>query len=79
MVCVFRPKSCYFTSQHKHTSEHSAVQQVREGGAWGAVVIGENFTVDLFKRASNHSDAIIEGSTIYLYMDVTSESTYCTI
>jgi ABC-type multidrug transport system permease subunit len=49
------------------------VQQVRDGGAWAAVVIGENFTADLFKRLSpNPNDSVIEGSTIYLYMDITN-------
>ena len=72
--CKLPLKSYYYYYQHNHSSEQSAVQQVKEGRAWAAVVIGENFTVDLFKRVSDHSDtSVIKGSTIYLYMDVTSE------
>ena len=60
--------------QHGHSSEESAVQEVRDGRAWAAVVIGENFTVDLFQRISNYNDkSVAEGSTIYIYADVTSE------
>ena len=59
--------------QHKHSSEQSAVEQVKKGDAWAAVVIGEDFTEDLFKRLSNHSSSIIKGSTIFLHMDVTSK------
>ena len=63
-----------FSSQHNHSSEESAVQQVRDGGAWAAVVIGENFTADLLKRLGpSVNSSVIEGSTIYLYMDITSE------
>ena len=49
--------------------------QVKKGNAWTAVVIGPEFTVDLFKRLSGENSSIISGSTIYLYMDVTSEFT----
>lgn len=53
------------------------MQQVEEGHAWAAVVIGENFTVDLFTRIREFiitpNTSVIEGSTIYLHMDVTSE------
>ncbi|CAI8037609.1 ABC transporter G family member 23 [Geodia barretti] len=58
---------------HGHSSEESAVQEVRDGRAWAAVVIGENFTVDLFQRISNYNDkSVAEGSTIYIYADVTN-------
>jgi ABC-type multidrug transport system permease subunit len=58
---------------HGHSSEESAVQEVRDGRTWAAVVIGENFTVDLFQRISNYNDkSVAEGSTIYIYADVTN-------
>ena len=60
--------------QRGYSSKTEAVEQVKKGNAWAAVVIGSNFTVDLFKRANHFTNATInDGSTIYLYMDITSE------
>lgn len=51
------------------------MEQVKKGNAWAAVVIGKDFTVDLFKRVNDPTNATINnGSTIYLYMDITSEN-----
>ena len=66
--------------QHQHSSLEDAVQEVKEGTAWVAIEIRKNFTVDFVLRGlstlngSEPSQAIINGSTIYLYMDVTSET-----
>ena len=50
------------------------MEEVREGRAWAAVIIRQNFTVDLFNRITNYNDqSIINGSTIELYIDNTSE------
>ena len=60
--------------QRGYSTEAEAVERVRKGNAWAAVVIGSNFTVDLFKRANHFTNATInDGSTIYLYMDITGE------
>ena len=53
-----------------HDSEESAVEEVREGRAWAAVIIRQNFTVDLFNRINDQS--IINGSSVELYVDKTS-------
>ena len=50
------------------------MEQVRKGKAWAAVIIGQNFTVDIFKRITDlNKQSVIEGSTIELYTDNTSE------
>ena len=50
------------------------MKQVRKGKAWAAVIIGQNFTVDNFKRITDHNkQSVIESSTIELYTDNTSE------
>ncbi len=53
---------------------------VQKGEAWVAIAIGENFTVDLHDRVTDvptgrtPSPAVVKGSTIELFMDVTSTS-----
>ena len=66
--------TCNVLVQESHASEERAVEQVREGKAWAALIVGQNFTVDLFKRITDYSDrSVIKGSTIELYIDNTSE------
>ena len=64
--------------QEGHVSKEIAVEQVRKGKAWAAVIIGQNFTVDIFKRITDYKkQSVIEGSTIELYVDNTSELCVC--
>lgn len=64
--------------QHHCDSLELAVDQVREGKAWAAIEIGQNFSQDLVNRvleplqSKMPSPTTINGSTIHLYMDVTS-------
>ena len=64
--------------QLQYNDLQTAVQDVRKGDAWAAIEIGRNFTLDFFLRASSTvrpappDPAVINGSTIYLHMDVTS-------
>ena len=62
--------SILLSLQEGHDSEESAVEEVREGRAWAAVIIRQNFTVDLFNRINDQS--IINGSSVELYVDKTS-------
>jgi hypothetical protein len=58
-----------------------AIDQVKRGNAWAAIVVPENFTKDvttriisLFDQGDNlPSEAIINGSTVEMYADVTSK------
>lgn len=53
---------------------NDAKEQVKLGKAWVAVYLGSNFTTDLMARSSSSMDnATINGSTVHLYADVTSE------
>ena len=49
---------------------------MKKGEAWVAFVIGRNFTADLVQRSRGiqPSPEVLKGSTIELYMDVTSTS-----
>jgi hypothetical protein len=57
-----------------------AIDQVKRGNAWAAIVVPENFTKDvttriisLFDQGDNlPSEAIINGSTVEMYADVTN-------
>ena len=75
--CFHLPRlhSSYYSMQEGHASKEIAVEQVRKGKAWAAVIIGQNLTVDIFKRITDYNkQSVIEGSTIELYVDNTSES-----
>ena len=55
-----------------------AISQVKQAKAWAVIGIGSNFSADLIERAKDPFQqripppSVINGSTIHLYMDVTS-------
>ena len=79
---------CHYMTplQHRYNTTEEAVEQVREGKAWVAICIPEDYTKDICQRAFDSARGhltpeIINGSTVHLYMDVTSMEfhirTYC--
>jgi hypothetical protein len=57
-----------------------AIDQVKRGNAWAAIVVPENFTKDVTTRVMSlfdgdnlPSEAIINGSIVEMYADVTSK------
>ena len=90
MVAVFAPHkepvtlqitcivlSLYDYLQHEYNNTEEAIEQVREGKAWAAIGVPENYTKDICERAFDSAGGqvtpeIINGSTVHLYMDVTS-------
>ena len=63
--------------QHQYNTTKEAVEQVQEGKAWAAICIPENYTKDICQRAIDSAEGhltpeVINGSTVHLYMDVTS-------
>lgn len=54
-----------------------AIDQVKHGDAWGAIVLYENFTENTIQRLQNTIDkvapaaSVIDNSTIHMYLDVT--------
>ena len=69
--------SLYDPMQHEYNTTEEAIEQVREGKAWAAIQVPENYTKDICERAFDSAGGqvtqeIINGSTVYLYMDVTS-------
>ena len=62
----------------EYTDVNDAKEQVRQGKAWAAIYIRPDFTTDLLKRANPKPSVdgeTINGSTIHIYADVTSEFT----
>jgi hypothetical protein len=56
-----------------------AIDQVKRGNAWAAIVVPENFTKDVTTRVMSlfdgdnlPSEAIINGSIVEMYADVTN-------
>ena len=78
-----------FPFQVEFADIHDAKEQVKLGQAWGAVYLGSEFTMDLLKRVCSVSkcpstvpapdNTTINGSTIHLFADVTSENIFLKI
>ena len=66
-------------SQNHFSSSSSAIDQVKKGNVWAAVIIPGNFSADivqrveLLKQGEPIPEEIINGSTVEIYEDVTSE------
>jgi hypothetical protein len=70
-------------AQEEYDDVESAIEQVRQGRAWAAVYLSKNFSLDLLTRVcaiypskcgeTNVTNEIINGSSIHIYADVTSE------
>ena len=58
-----------------------AIDQVKRGQAWGAIVLYENFTENTMMRLLDMVDrtvsvaSVIDNSTIHMYLDVTGMKT----
>ena len=68
--------------QNHFSSSSAAIDQVKKGNAWAAVIIPGNFSADivqrleLLKKGEPIPEEIINGSTVDTYEDVTSEYTF---
>ena len=57
-----------------------AIDQVRRGQAWGAIILYENFTENTIQRLQDTiggtipAASVIDNSTIHMYLDVTGMS-----
>ena len=66
-------------SQNHFSSPSAAIDRVKKGNAWAAFIIPGNFSADivqrveLLKQGEPIPEEIINGSTVEIYEDVTSE------
>uniref|UniRef100_A0A6G1S9A6 ABC transporter G family member 23 n=1 Tax=Aceria tosichella TaxID=561515 RepID=A0A6G1S9A6_9ACAR len=61
--------------QVNYNSKLEAIEAVKEGKTWGAVVIGENFTDNLktrFLQPEMVSDDLISGGNVHLHLDMSN-------
>lgn len=61
--------------QHNYDNAADALNSVRLGKAWGAVVIGENFTEDLkvrFLDPQSSTADLIDGGNVHLHLDMSN-------
>ena len=77
--------------QKEYDDVEDAIEQVRRGKAWAAIYLSENFTTYLLDRVcainpskcplqfGNITNEVINGSSVHIYADVTSELILYTI
>lgn len=61
--------------QHSYDNEADALQSVRLGKSWGALVIRENFTEDLklrFLDPQSSTSDLIDGGNVHLHLDMSN-------
>ena len=80
-VCMYVCPLFSLLFQHYLDSPSEAIDHVKHGKAWAAIIIPENFSIDLRQRALDIAgkvpvpDDIINSSTVEIYEDVTSKYT----
>ena len=65
------------TFQTQFSNKEDAIDQVKQGKAWGAIVLFENFTENTIQRLTDTASknvpaaSVIDNSTVHMYLDVT--------